>query len=230
MQPEAPPRPERPDRPERPVRPDRLDAPNKATILTLPRWADVPLSAIRLPALPGDIEAAIADLQAHRFIGFDTETKPVFVRTAERLGPDVVQFATLEHAYLFQLANPACKRAVEALLVDEKVTKVGFGLSGDQKQLLHTMGVRARPVVDLDAVFRRMGYIKEIGIKSAVAVVFGQRLVKSKRVTTTNWASPVLSPQQRVYAANDAQVALRVWHELERDKHLPVQAPAAERR
>ena len=186
----------------------------------MPRWPDVPLEAVRVPAKADEVDAALADLRAQRFVGFDTETKPVFVKTNERLGPDLVQFATTDCAYLFQLANPLCKAAVTSLLGDERITKIGFGLSGDQRQLQLTLGVAAKPVIDLDNIFRRMGYIKELGIKSAVAVVFGQRLVKSKRVTTTNWASPVLSAQQRIYAANDALVALRVWEALELDKYL----------
>ena len=48
-----------------------------------------------------------------------------------------------------------------------------------------------------------------LGIKSAVAVLFGQRLAKSKRITTTNWSLPRLSPQQH-RNQQEAQVAERI--------------------
>jgi RNA polymerase sigma factor for flagellar operon FliA len=50
-----------------------------------------------------------------------------------------------------------------------------------------------------------------LGAKTAVARFFGQTLQKSKRITTTNWALPVLSEKQILYAADDAHVALRVY-------------------
>ena len=88
--------------------------------------------------------------------------------------------------------------------------KVGFDLQQDLGQLRRRLGVEVAPLLDLTRVFHRMGYVRTLGIQSAVAVVFGQRFAKSKRVTTSNWANATLSPQQLQYAANDAWVALRV--------------------
>ena len=96
------------------------------------------------------------------------------------------------------------------LLAAPQIVKVGFDLQQDQSQLQQRLGQPAMPVLDLVRVFHRRGYPRTIGIKSAVAIVFGQRLVKSKRVTTSNWSLPKLSSAQLVYAANDAHVALRV--------------------
>ena len=50
----------------------------------------------------------------------------------------------------------------------------------------------------------------------AIAILFEQRLQKSKRQTTSNWALPKLDEKQLLYAANDAYAALRVHRELER--------------
>jgi len=47
-----------------------------------------------------------------------------------------------------------------------------------------------------------------------VAVVLGQRLAKSKKITTSNWASPDLSAQQLQYAANDARASLTIYKAL----------------
>jgi ribonuclease D len=47
-----------------------------------------------------------------------------------------------------------------------------------------------------------------------VAVVLGKRLPKSKKITTSNWASPDLSPQQLQYAANDAHASLMIYGAL----------------
>ena len=47
--------------------------------------------------------------------------------------------------------------------------------------------------------------------KVAVAHFFGQKLQKSKKTGTSNWASAHLSERQLIYAANDAHVALRLY-------------------
>jgi ribonuclease D len=91
------------------------------------------------------------------------------------------------------------------------VVKVGFDLRQDLSQLRQRLGIDAAPLLDLTLHFHRLGYPRTLGIKSAVAIVFGQRFVKSKKLTTTNWANERLAPNQLVYAANDAYVALQVW-------------------
>jgi ribonuclease D len=41
--------------------------------------------------------------------------------------------------------------------------------------------------------------------------------LKSKSVTTSNWAARVLSERQLLYAANDAYAAIRIYHALRDD-------------
>jgi ribonuclease D len=53
-----------------------------------------------------------------------------------------------------------------------------------------------------------------MGVKGAVAVLFNQRFIKSKKAATSNWANPHLTEGQLVYAANDAYAAIRVLEAL----------------
>jgi ribonuclease D len=69
-------------------------------------------------------------------------------------------------------------------------------------------------VLDLNTVFRSRGYRKDMGVKGAVAVLFNQRFIKSKKAATSNWALPRLSEAQLIYAANDAWAAARVHEKL----------------
>jgi len=188
----------------------RLHPPDKSAILELEPFVGVEFANVLLPRSDDQLEAAWADLSACRYVGFDTESKPTFVAGQQVAGPDVVQFSTATKAYVFQLRHPACEVLVRAILTDKAVVKVGFDLKQDQVQLRSRLGVEAAPLLDLTRVFHRKGYVRELGIKSAVAVVFGQRFIKSKKVATTNWANERLEPRQVLYAANDAYVALRV--------------------
>ena len=205
--------------------PPKPQAPDKADLLDLPPFTALPLSQVRAPTQDDALAAAWADLSAQRFIGFDTESKPTFNKGELSGGPDVVQFATVSTAYVFQLRHAASLDLVRQVLAERQVIKVGFGLGQDQQQLRQRLGACAQPLLDLDVVFRRQGYQRTIGIKSAVAILFKQRFVKSKRITTSNWAQHPLEPRQLLYAANDAWVALQVLHALGLPEHqLPVWA------
>lgn len=159
-------------------------------------------------------EQAFEALDTSPVLGFDTESKPTFAKDEVSLGPHVVQFSTLRQAHVFQLHDPKCRDVVCALLQSQRITKVGFGLSGDHQQILRTLRVTPQNVLDLNVVFRNRGYPKEIGVKAAVAVVLNRRFIKSRKATTSNWANRQLSESQIVYAANDAWAAMQVYHAL----------------
>ena len=194
---------------------DRLDAPDKEQIALLPPFPSLALPEIWLIATAQDAERADAELRGQKVLGFDTESKPTFVRNEASEGPHVVQFASLAKAYVFQLHDPACRAVAGAVLASPDVTKAGFGLSSDVKQIAAKFGAAPHAVIDIDTLFRRQGYRKELGVKAAVAVLFGQRFAKSKKASTSNWAARQLSPAQIVYAANDAYAAICVYHALQ---------------
>ncbi len=194
----------------------RLQPPDKSALLVLPPYPSIGLADVRLPRSDTALADAMADLGAQTHIGFDTESRPTFSKGQESTGPDVVQFATATTAYVLQLQHPGCEALTRRLLAQDSVVKVGFDLQQDLSQLRRRLGTEVAPLLDLTHVFHRMGYPRTLGIRSAVAVVFGQRLVKSKRVTTSNWSHPTLQPRQLLYAANDAYVALQVLAALQR--------------
>ena len=204
---------------------ERRQPPDKTTILTLAPFAGIAPQHIVVPSSEAQLAAAWADLSAQRHVGFDTESKPTFVSGQQSRRPDVAQFATPSRAYVLQLRHAGCEELTRALLADTGITKVGFDLKQDQAQLRQHMGVQAQPLIDLDQVFHRQGYPRSVGIKTAVAIVFGQRFTKSKKITTTNWAATQLDARQLMYAANDAYVALRVLQALNLTEDKIVLAP-----
>jgi ribonuclease D len=77
--------------------------------------------------------------------------------------------------------------------------------------LLHKLGIQLAAAIELDQIVRRLGYRQAVGLKAAVAIVLGRRLQKSRKMTTSNWALPTLSPGQLQYAADDAHASLAVY-------------------
>lgn len=187
--------------------------PDKAHINLLEPFDRLGLNAIEWVATPAQA-AALAQLADAKALGFDTESKPTFAKNEASTGPHVVQLATLNKAWVFQLGDAECRRVVGQLLESPHTIKAGFGLGDDRKRIVHKLGVDLQGVLDLNHVFSNQGYRKDMGVRGAVAVVFNRRFIKSKKAATSNWANPQLSEAQLVYAANDAYAAMRVYAAL----------------
>jgi RNA polymerase sigma factor for flagellar operon FliA len=183
----------------------------------LPPYEGITLDDIVLVKTEAEAAAALAALSNADVVGFDTESKPTFAKGEESTGPHLVQLATDRTAYLFQVganarvADAANVALLRAVLESPAILKVGFGLGDDLRRLRGKLGIETRNVVDLSTTLRRRGERNTLGARTAVARFFGQRLAKSKRITTTNWALPRLSEQQIRYAADDAHVALKIY-------------------
>jgi ribonuclease D len=193
-----------------------LPTPSKEEIALLPEFGRLGLDRITLVVSGSQAREAAAALADHAVWGFDTESKPTFVKDQVSDGPHTVQLATIERAWVFQLQDPACRETVAGLLAQATHTKAGFGLGDDTKRIQAKLLVEPAGVLELNAVFRERGYRKDMGVKGAVAVLFAQRFIKSKKAATSNWANPRLTDAQLVYAANDAFAATRVFEALQR--------------
>jgi RNA polymerase sigma factor for flagellar operon FliA len=177
----------------------------------LPVYAGIPLDRISLVVSESLAEEALAALIAADAIGFDTESKPTFLKGEVSTGPHLVQLATDSKAYLFPVAPRYDTRALKAVLESPKVLKIGFGLGNDHSVLKSRLDIAASNVLDLGEVLRGPGHRGTVGAKVAVAHFFGQKLQKSKKIGTSNWSNVHLSERQLLYAANDAHVALMLY-------------------
>jgi ribonuclease D len=178
----------------------------------LPPYDGITLADVRLVKSAAQAAAALVALSAMDAVGFDTESKPTFQKGEASTGPHLVQLATDDAVFLFQVDRPAelALDVIRQILESPAILKVGFGLSDDLRRLSGKLGIDTQNVLDLSTALRR-GERNTVGARSAVARFFGRRLQKSKSITTTNWALPHLSEKQIQYAADDAHVALRVY-------------------
>jgi ribonuclease D len=178
-------------------------------------FAGLAMDRISVVVTAPQAEHAMALLCAAGVVGFDTESKPTFRKGEKSAGPHVLQFATMEQAFIFRASHTATHPVIMRLLAAPELTKIGFGLDGDLRQISARFGIRPAAIVDLGRSFRKLGYRNPVGARSAVAILFGRRLLKSKSVTTSNWAAGALSENQLCYAANDAYAAIRCHHALQ---------------
>ena len=181
----------------------------------LPLYDGIAMTDIRMVKTAAQAAEALAALSAMDVIGFDTESKPTFLKGEASTGPHLVQLATDDVAYLFQIgadgALDVFKPVLKPLLESAAILKVGFGLQDDVKRLRAKLGIDMANVLDLSTALRKKGERNTLGAKTAVARYFGQKMQKSKKITTTNWSLPRLSEKQILYAADDAHVALKIY-------------------
>ena len=196
----------------------RPTAPSKDDTELLPPFVGLRLEQIKVPVTSAEIASALDDLLSQSFVGFDTESKPTFAKGEAASGPHVVQFATRNRGYIFQVrrgeTRDESREALATLLQSTTMVKVGFGLKSDRGHIQRKLGALPRAILDLTTYFKLKGYRNEVGVRGAVAMVLQQRFQKSKRISTTNWANVTLTDSQLLYAANDAYGAICVLDAL----------------
>lgn len=163
-----------------------------------------------------ELEEAREDLRRERVVGLDTETRPSF-KKGEVYLPCLVQAATANAVYLFQLSRLDVFPALVELLAAPGIVKAGVGLAHDVRQLKQVFPFSVENVVDLGVVARRRG-LGQTGVRNLAGLLLGFRIPKGNR--TSNWAAPRLSPQQILYAATDAWASRELYLCFERDRLL----------
>jgi ribonuclease D len=147
-----------------------------------------------------ELERAREDIRQERVVGLDTETRPAF-RKGEVYLPCLVQAATANAVYLFQLNRLDVFPALVELLAKPEVVKTGIGLQHDLRQLKLVFPFDVENVLDLGVIARRRG-LGQTGVRNLAGMFLGFRIPKGNR--TSNWAAPRLTPAQINYAATDA--------------------------
>jgi len=158
-----------------------------------------------------ELEQARVDIRQERVVGLDTETRPSFKKGEVHL-PCLVQAATAQAVYLFQLSRLDVFPALVELLAKPQVIKTGVGLAYDLRQLKLVFPFTVESIVDLGVVARRRN-LGQTGVRNLAGMLLGFRIPKGNR--TSNWAAPRLSPAQINYAATDAWACRELYLKFE---------------
>jgi ribonuclease D len=158
-----------------------------------------------------EVKGAVARLSLTTVLGFDTETRPAF-RKGQKFSPSLLQLASDDEVFLFQLKRTGLPNCLRALLGNPAIVKAGVAPDFDLLSLQELDTFHPQGFVDLARIARRKG-IKNQGLRGLAAVVCGIRISKSAR--TTNWANNELTVQQIQYAATDAWIGREIYRSLE---------------
>ena len=110
-------------------KPRPLDRPTSEQIVALPTYEALRPARIHVLTTSEQLEFAERELRAAMHVGFDTESKPVFAAGAPQTGPDVIQFATVDDAFIVQTSAPGTADFLRAMIESDEIVRVGFGLA-----------------------------------------------------------------------------------------------------
>jgi ribonuclease D len=167
---------------------------------------------------PKTAERAVKYLSHFLRLGFDTETRPAFQK-GRAYGTSLIQIASDEVCVLFRVNKIGFPPALERLLSDTNILKIGLSLRDDYQMLN-----RRRPnllqkddegallgFVDLQHIVNNFG-INELSLQKIYALLFHERISKGQR--TSNWEAAELTYAQKKYAALDAWACLKIYEKL----------------
>jgi len=156
-------------------------------------------------------KSALFELSKVFSLGFDTETKPAFVK-GQYNQTAIIQLSTLEKAYLFKIHAYGFTDNLIHFLSNNDQTKVGISIKDDLKDLIKINGsFRPEGFSDLNDIAKDLG-IQQIGMRSLSGIFLEQRVSKSQQ--TSNWENQNLSEAQKRYAATDAWICLKMYSNL----------------
>src|SRR5579859_7020507 len=96
----------------------------------------------------GDLAKTFAEIIHHRMVGFDTETKPVFVRGHQNKVA-LMQIALQEKVFLIRINHTGLQAEIIQFLEDEHILKAGVALRDDIKALQRLKRFEPQGVVEL---------------------------------------------------------------------------------
>lgn len=177
----------------------------------------------RLPrgVFPGEIvvvetEASMRDafrrLNECSVLGFDTETRPSFLR-GKLYAMSLVQLSSETTAFLLRLNKVKLSPEMIGLLENERILKVGASIRDDIKGIQKQFPFRPGGFLDVQSLMPKYG-ISEISVRKMSAIVLGVRISKAQRLS--NWEAQALTPAQQLYAATDAWICREIYLRLTR--------------
>jgi len=159
---------------------------------------------------PEKLESAFKEIRKHHIVGFDTETKPVFVK-GQSHKVALLQIAMDEKVFLIRLNKTGMTPEIIDFLENTHILKAGVALRDDLIALKKLQMFEPGGIVELAEVSKKAGLQVE-SVKKLAAVLLGFRISKSAQ--TSNWEAEMLNEKQISYAATDAWVCLEIYKKL----------------
>jgi ribonuclease D len=124
---------------------------------------------------------AVKELLKHPVLGFDTESPPAF-KKSEKFLPSLIQFATNEEVYLFQISHLENIQWALPLLTKESPLKVGIALHDDIIDLKQIDPFKEKGFFNIPQLSQQLGIVNT-GLRKLTAIILKSRISKGAQVS-----------------------------------------------
>jgi ribonuclease D len=174
--------------------------------------------AIELIYEKNTLRRVFDEINEHKAVGFDTETRPTFTR-GQLHKVALMQIAIPKKVFLIRLNLTGFTSEIISFLENESIEKIGVALRDDIKALERLKRFKPAGIVELTTLTKQAG-IEVESVKKLAGLFLGFRI--SKGAQTSNWEAPELNEKQISYAATDAWVCLEVFNMVSKRQALAV--------
>lgn len=169
---------------------------------------------------PGKIVVVLTESEAQKavdfllsadILGIDSETRPIF-KKGQHHKVALLQVSTKEVCFLFRLNLIGMPSCIVRLLEDTTILKVGLSLHDDFMMLHQRRDFKIGRFIDLQNMVSEFG-IEDLSLQKLYANLFHERITKRQQLS--NWEAPILTEQQKIYAATDAWTCIQIYERLQ---------------
>lgn len=169
---------------------------------------------------PGKIVVVLTESEAQKavdfllsadILGIDSETRPVF-KKGQHHKVALLQVSTKDVCFLFRLNLIGMPSCIVRLLEDTTILKVGLSLHDDFMMLHQRRDFKIGRFIDLQNMVSEFG-IEDLSLQKLYANLFHERITKRQQLS--NWEAPILTQQQKIYAATDAWTCIQIYERLQ---------------
>ena len=169
---------------------------------------------------PGKIVVVLTESEAQKavdfllsadILGIDSETRPVF-KKGQHHKVALLQVSTKDVCFLFRLNLIGMPSCIVRLLEDTTLLKVGLSLHDDFMMLHQRRDFKIGRFIDLQNMVSEFG-IEDLSLQKLYANLFHERITKRQQLS--NWEAPILTEQQKIYAATDAWTCIQIYERLQ---------------
>jgi len=156
------------------------------------------------------LEETFVKINKHKYVGFDTETKPTF-KKGQYHAVALIQIGIPDEVFLIRINQTGLADPIISFFENKNIEKIGVALTDDIKDLQKVKNFKPAGFVDLSKEVKQIG-IESNGLRKLTAIMLGFRISKNAQVS--NWEAPELTEKQLRYAATDAWVCLEMYAKL----------------
>ena len=169
---------------------------------------------------PGKIVVVLTESEAQKavdfllsadILGIDSETRPVF-KKGQHHKVALLQVSTKDVCFLVPLNLIGMPSCIVRLLEDTTILKVGLSLHDDFMMLHQRRDFKIGRFIDLQNMVSEFG-IEDLSLQKLYANLFHERITKRQQLS--NWEAPILTEQQKIYAATDAWTCIQIYERLQ---------------